>query len=75
MKDSGIPRDTLSLRLDALDASIEGRYSKCYELLQLACDSIESKDCWAYGNCLIDKRTVAGMLSEYGFGTQWSIQK
>ncbi len=75
MKDSGIPRDTLSLRLDALDASIEGRYSRCYELLQLACDSIESKDCWAYGNCLIDKRTVAGMLSEYGFGTQWSIQK
>lgn len=75
MKDSGIPRDTLSLRLDALDASIEGRYSKCYELLQLACDSIESKDCWAYGNCLIDKRTVAGLLSEYGFGTQWSIQK
>ena len=75
MKDSGIPRDTLSLRLDALDASIEGRYSKCYELLQLACDSIQSKDCWAYGNCLIDKRTVAGMLSEYGFGTQWSIQK
>lgn len=75
MKDSGIPRDTLSLRLDALDASIEGRYSKCYELLQRACDSIESKDCWAYGNCLIDKRTVAGMLSEYGFGTQWSIQK
>lgn len=75
MKDSGIPRDTLSLRLDALDASIEGRYSKCYELLQLACDSIESKDCWAYGNCLIDKQTVAGMLSEYGFGTQWSIQK
>ena len=75
MKDSSIPRDTLSLRLDALDASIEGRYSKCYELLQLACDSIESKDCWAYGNCLIDKRTVAGMLSEYGFDTQWSIQK
>lgn len=75
MKDSGIPRDTLSLRLDALDASIEGRYSRCYELLQLACDSIESKDCWAYGNCLIDRRTVAGMLSEYGFGTQWSIQK
>lgn len=75
MKDSGIPRDTLSLRLDALDVSIEGRYSRCYELLQLACDSIESKDCWAYGNCLIDKRTVAGMLSEYGFGTQWSIQK
>lgn len=75
MKDSGIPRDTLSLRLDALDASIEGRYSRCYELLQLACDSIESKDCWAYGNCLIDKRTVAGMLSEYGFGAQWSIQK
>lgn len=75
MKDSGIPRDTLSLRLDALDASIEGRYSRCYELLQFACDSIESKDCWAYGNCLIDKRTVAGMLSEYGFGTQWSIQK
>lgn len=75
MKDSGIPRDTLSLRLDALDASIEGRYSRCYELLQLACDSIESKDCWAYGNCLIDKRTVAGMLSEYGFGTQWPIQK
>ena len=75
MKDSGIPRDTLSLRLDALDASIEGRYSKCYELVQLACDSIESKDCWAYGNCLIDKRTVAGMLSEYGFGAQWSIQK
>lgn len=75
MKDSGIPRDALSLRLDALDASIEGRYSRCYELLQLACDSIESKDCWAYGNCLIDKRTVAGMLSEYGFGTQWSIQK
>ena len=75
MKDSGIPRDTLSLRLDALDASIEGRYSKCCELLQRACDSIESKDCWAYGNCLIDKRTVAGMLSEYGFGTQWSIQK
>lgn len=75
MKDSGIPRDTLSLRLDALDASIEGRYSRCYELLQLACDSIESKDCWAYGNFLIDKRTVAGMLSEYGFGTQWSIQK
>lgn len=75
MKDSGIPRDTLSLRLDALDASIEGRYSRCYELLQLACDSIESKDCWAYGNCLIDKRIVAGMLSEYGFGTQWSIQK
>lgn len=75
MIDSGIPRDTLSLRLDALDASIEGRYSRCYELLQLACDSIESKDCWAYGNCLIDKRTVAGMLSEYGFGTQWSIQK
>lgn len=75
MKDSGIPRDTLSLRLDALDASIEGRYSRCYELLQLACDSIVSKDCWAYGNCLIDKRTVAGMLSEYGFGTQWSIQK
>ena len=33
MKDSGIPRDTLSLRLDALDASIEGRYSRCYELL------------------------------------------
>lgn len=75
MKDSGIPRDTLSLRLDALDASIEGHYSKCYELVQLACDSIESKDCWAYGNCLIDKRTVAGMLSEYGFGAQWSIQK
>ncbi len=75
MKDSGIPRDTLSIRLDALDASIEGCYSRCYELLQLACDSIESKDCWAYGNCLIDKRTVAGMLSEYGFGTQWSIQK
>lgn len=75
MKDSGIPRDTLSLRLDALDVSIEGRYSRCYELLQLACVSIESKDCWAYGNCLIDKRTVAGMLSEYGFGTQWSIQK
>lgn len=75
MKDSGIPRDTLSLRLDALDVSIEGRYSKCYELLQRACDSIESKDCWAYGNCLIDKRTVAGMLSEYGFSTQWSIQK
>lgn len=75
MKDSGIPRDTLSLRLDVLDASIEGRYSRCYELLQLACDSIESKDCWAYGNCLIDKRTVAGILSEYGFGTQWSIQK
>lgn len=75
MKDSGIPRDTLSLRLDALDASIEGRYSRCYELLQLACDSIESKDCWAYGNCLIDKRTVAGMLSEYGFGTQLTIQK
>lgn len=75
MKDSGIPRDTLSLRLDALDASIEGRYSKCYELLQRVCDSIESKDCWAYGNCLIDKRNVAGLLSEYGFGTQWTIQK
>lgn len=75
MKDSGIPRDTLSLRLDALDASIEGRYSNCYELLQRVCDSIESKDCWAYGNCLIDKRNVAGLLSEYGFGTQWTIQK
>lgn len=75
MKDSGIPRDTLSLRLDALDAFIEGRYSKCYELLQRVCDSIESKDCWAYGNCLIDKRNVAGLLSEYGFGTQWTIQK
>ena len=75
MKDSGIPRDTLSLRLDALDASIEGRYSKCYELLQRVCDSIESKDCWAYGNCLIDKRNVAGLLSEYGFCTQWTIQK
>lgn len=75
MKDSGIPRDTLSLRLDALEASIEGRYSECYEILQRACDSIESKDCWAYGNCLIDKRNVAGLLSEYGFGTQWTIQK
>lgn len=75
MKDSGIPRDTLSLRLDVLDAFIEGRYSKCYELLQRVCDSIESKDCWAYGNCLIDKRNVAGLLSEYGFGTQWTIQK
>ena len=75
MKDSGIPKDTLSLRLDALGASIEGHYSKCYEYLQLACDSIESKDCWAYGNCLIDKRTVAGLLSEYGFDTQWAIQK
>lgn len=75
MKDSGIPRDTLSLRLDALDASLEGRYSECYECLQLACDSIESKDCWAYGNCLIDKRTVAGLLSEYGFGAQLTIQK
>lgn len=75
MKDSGIPRGTLSLRLDALEASIEGRYSECYEILQRACDSIESKDCWAYGNCLIDKRNVAGLLSEYGFGTQWTIQK
>lgn len=75
MKDSGIPKDTLSLRLDALGASIEGHYLKCYEYLQLACDSIESKDCWAYGNCLIDKRTVAGLLSEYGFDTQWAIQK
>lgn len=75
MRDSGIPRDTLSLRLDALDASLEGRYSECYECLQLACDSIESKDCWAYGNCLIDKRTVAGLLSEYGFGAQLTIQK
>ena len=74
MRDSGIPRDTLSLRLDALDASFEGRYSKCYELLQLACDSIESKDSWAYGNCLIDKRTVAGLLSAYGFGAQLAIQ-
>lgn len=75
MKGSGIPRDTLSLRLDALDASIEGRYSECFEILQLASDSIESKDCWAYGNCLIDRRTVAGLLNEYGFGTQWAIQK
>lgn len=74
MKDSGISRDTLSLRLDALDAFVEGHYSKCYELLQLVCDSIESKDCWAYGNCLIDRRTVAGLLSEYGFGTQLTIQ-
>lgn len=28
MKDSGIPRDTLSLRLDALDASLEGRWKR-----------------------------------------------
>ena len=75
MKGSGISKDTLSFRLDALDSYINGRYSNCYDKLQLACDSLETHDSWVYGNCLIDMRNVANLVSSQGVSAQFSIQK
>lgn len=75
MEGSGIPKDTLSFRLDALDSYINGRYSNCYDKLQLACDSLETHDSWVYGNCLIDMRNVANLVSSQGVSAQFSIQK